>query len=338
MSGSREELKRIVLGKIREDPLAADLRWSLFVAALQSYRCDSVLRPFPPRFHSENEEKDTDRLKEAAADIPGVLQLSLKVSTVSDEALELLAWVLDDPSFRLITKNKTEYTAIKKLTGHMTSVPDPSYIFEVQYGETGEKKFQALREGRKLMYAYHGSRIENFHSILHNGLAGHMNKMSLFGKGTYLSSELAVSMLYSPGGQGWKKSQLGSNLGCVAVCQMVDDPSVKCTVKEGGSISTEGEENRGRARAAESLAGDVPERYYVVENNDMVRVKYLLLYSQPTTASTQRSAHAMPWYRKNKFAVMMAIYMLLLLCIGLFSSKSFQFYIRRWLKSYGFTK
>ena len=57
--------------------------------------------------------------------------------------------------------------------------------------------------------------------------------MSLFGKGTYLSSELAVSMLYSPGGQGWTKSQLGSNLGCVAVCQMIDDASVKCTVREG---------------------------------------------------------------------------------------------------------
>lgn len=277
-------------------------------------------------------------MKEAVAEIPGVLQLSMKVSGVSDVALELLAWVLDDPSFKLCTKNKSEYNIIKKLTGHMTSVPDPSYIFEMQYGDTGEKKFQTLQDGRPLMYAYHGSRVENFHSILHNGLAGHMNKMSLFGKGTYLSSELAVSMLYSPGGQGWKKSQLGGNLGCVAVCQMIDDTSVKCTVKEGGRTSTEGEDSRNRARATESLAGDVPERYYVVENNDMVRVKYLLIYSQPSTARTQSSALAVPWYRKNKFAVMMAIYMLLLLCVGLFSSKSFQLYIRRGLKSYGFGK
>jgi len=62
MSGSREELKRIVLGKIRADPLAADLRFSLFIAALHSYRCDSVLRPFPPRFLTEDEEKDIDAL------------------------------------------------------------------------------------------------------------------------------------------------------------------------------------------------------------------------------------------------------------------------------------
>lgn len=34
-----------------------------------------------------------------------------------------------------------------------------------------------------------------------------------------------------------------------------------------------------RARIAGSEGGDVPEKYYVVQNNDMVRVKYLLVYT-----------------------------------------------------------
>ena len=46
--------------------------------------------------------------KDAAAEVPGVLQLSLKLTSMSDEALELLAWVLDDPTFKLCTKNKSE--------------------------------------------------------------------------------------------------------------------------------------------------------------------------------------------------------------------------------------
>ena len=50
-----------------------------------------------------------------------------------------------------------------------------------------------------------------------------------------------------------------------------------------GNTSTDADESRTRARAAESQAGDVPERYYVVENNEMVRVKYLLVYSQTNT-------------------------------------------------------
>ena len=70
-----------------------------------------------------------------------------------------------------------QYSNIKKQTRHMTAVPDPSYIFEVVYGDMSEQRFQTLRSGRRLMLAYHGSRVENFHSILHNGLASHMNKV-----------------------------------------------------------------------------------------------------------------------------------------------------------------
>lgn len=35
---------------VRRDPLGAELRCSLFAAALQSYRRDSALRPFPSRY------------------------------------------------------------------------------------------------------------------------------------------------------------------------------------------------------------------------------------------------------------------------------------------------
>lgn len=41
--------------------LATDLRWSLFVAALYSYRFDTVLKPFPPQY-IKNGEKDMKNL------------------------------------------------------------------------------------------------------------------------------------------------------------------------------------------------------------------------------------------------------------------------------------
>lgn len=41
--------------------LATDLRWSLFVAALYSYRFDTVLKPFPPEY-IKNGEKDMKNL------------------------------------------------------------------------------------------------------------------------------------------------------------------------------------------------------------------------------------------------------------------------------------
>ena len=60
------------------------------------------------------------------------------------------------------------------------SAVKPNYVFEVNYSEAANTKFQDVRKGRELLYAYHGSRLENFHSILHHGLASHMNKVRTF--------------------------------------------------------------------------------------------------------------------------------------------------------------
>lgn len=46
---------------LEKDLVAADLKWSLFVAASHSYRHDSCLRPFPPMY-IKNECKDIEAL------------------------------------------------------------------------------------------------------------------------------------------------------------------------------------------------------------------------------------------------------------------------------------
>lgn len=51
-----------LINYISEYPREADLKWSLFCAACNSYRFDSVLKPFPPFFLSDSENKDIDRL------------------------------------------------------------------------------------------------------------------------------------------------------------------------------------------------------------------------------------------------------------------------------------
>ena len=38
--------------------------------------------------------------------------------------------------------------------------------------------------------------------------------------------------------------------------------------------------DRQRARAKNSEGGEVPEKYFIVTNNQLLRVKYLLVYSQ----------------------------------------------------------
>ena len=95
---------------------------------------------------------------------------------------------------------------------------------------------------------------------------------ALFGEGTYLSSELTISLMYSPHGRGWSNSSIGTSLSCVAVAEMIDLPSVKCQTKNLKRTDS-------RSKISGSEGGEIPETYYVVRNNDVIRVKYLLLYS-----------------------------------------------------------
>lgn len=126
---------------------------------------------------------------------------------------------------------------------------------------------------------------------------------SVFGEGTYLTSDLSMAVLYSPHSSGWKESLLGPLLSCVALCEVIDHPDVKCQVKKKGLLPHGSEKttmitfkaelyklfctisdseivDRQRSRAKNSEGGDVPQKYFVVTNNQLLRVKYLLVYSQ----------------------------------------------------------
>lgn len=59
---------------------------------------------------------------------------------------------------------------------------------------------------------------------------------SLFGEGTYLTSDLSMAFIYSPHGNGWCDSVLGPVLSCIALCEIIDHPDVKCQVKKKGNV------------------------------------------------------------------------------------------------------
>ncbi|KAL5004979.1 hypothetical protein ScPMuIL_018435 [Solemya velum] len=322
-----EEKSTKFISRLTEDILAADLKWSLFVAALQSYRFDSVLRPYPAPFLKENGEKDIKSLERLADKLPGIQKVADSLDSLSSDLIGLLDWVLESKAFKLRTSQISEFERIKIKTGQTDSVPTPNFIFELQPSPEAESKFEQIRNGRQTMYAYHGSRVENFHSIIHNGLASHMNKTSVYGEGTYLSAELSVSLHYSPTGLGWEHSTLGHKLSCVTVCEMIDDPAVKCQVK-----GTDSKLSKSRAKAANAEGGEVPEKYYVVQNNDMLRVKYILVYAEKKKSARHKSLGQPSWFQQHKFLVMMTVYVFLLLLIGLCNSKSFQFRLKKFFK------
>ncbi|CDQ97573.1 unnamed protein product, partial [Oncorhynchus mykiss] len=272
-----DAVRELVCSCLHRDPVAADLRCSLFVAAAQNYKRDSVLRPYPPRYIRDRDTKEFDELLSDVSSLPGVRELVRLRPGEADHHLALTHWVLSSKSFAVKTLQKDEYAKLCNLTeSEGISTPVPDFLFELEYCDQMNAKFEKTRAGRDLFYAFHGSRLENFHSIIHNGLHCHLNKTSLFGEGTYLTSDLSMAVLYSPHGNGWRDSLLGPLLSCVAVCEVIDHPDVKCQVKRKDSETID----RQRSRARNSEGGEVPQKYFVVTNNQLLRVKYLLVYSQ----------------------------------------------------------
>ncbi|XP_014671256.1 PREDICTED: mono [ADP-ribose] polymerase PARP16-like [Priapulus caudatus] len=328
---SSETSKERVLATLRNDMLSADLTWSLFVAALGNYRHDTVLRPSPPHF-TENGEKDFKKIKNVVHAIPSLSQVILDGYEISEDAWYLLDWVLnsDRKPFQLtavpaeLVKNEVEQ--YQKLTNHSEPTKSPDYIFQVGCSDTVNGKFETkLSEcSGKRLYGYHGSRLENWHSILHSGLSSVMNKTSLFGEGTYLSNELTLSMHYSPHGTGWKHSQLGRKLSCIAMCEIIDHPAIKCSIQ--------GDSNKQRGLAHNSEGGTVPERYFVVSNNELLRIKSLLVYVD-STPQQSLLAQRPSWLKENSFILTMLAYALCLVAIGLANSKPFKRFLRNLMKS-----
>lgn len=91
-----------------------------------------------------------------------------------------------------------KFEKIQQLTGApRTPVPTPDFLFEIEYFDPANARFYETKGERDLIYAFHGSRLENFHSIIHNGLHCHLNKV---GPGTRCRGAWCVCVCWIPVG------------------------------------------------------------------------------------------------------------------------------------------
>ena len=77
-----------------------------------------------------------------------------------------------------------QFKEIERRTGEASYQSiQPDFVFEVIYNKSNtlSARFDELSQMYTTLYAYHGSALDNFHSILHNGLHAHLNKVSCLG-------------------------------------------------------------------------------------------------------------------------------------------------------------
>lgn len=89
---------------LEKDIAACDIKWSLFVAAAQSYRYHSRLNPYPPKYATkEKSEYDIDRIRLTISNVPTLHQLLRQIQNdelrLNEDVVDLVHWVVCSKSF-----------------------------------------------------------------------------------------------------------------------------------------------------------------------------------------------------------------------------------------------
>eukprot|EP01087_Luapelamoeba_hula_P022335 TRINITY_DN7973_c0_g1_i1.p1 TRINITY_DN7973_c0_g1~~TRINITY_DN7973_c0_g1_i1.p1 ORF type:complete len:784 (+),score=143.95 TRINITY_DN7973_c0_g1_i1:56-2407(+) len=244
---------------IMNNPDIVDLYISMAVASGTSARKNDIFNPFPPMFESSGTK-----------DFTGVVSVLMKIPSVDDmrkhctserqlvrflnshdstgSVYELLTWLLSINRAALLKMPPTLHIEQMK-TKHqymMTAGTDPDKA----------AKFKAWRKEYGSYFAFHGSSIENWHSILRVGLLNLsgtklMTTGQAYGPGVYLAPDSGTSMGYARTGAAWSKSKFGdSSLVCLAIAEVVKHPEAPHTANP----------------------------YYVVRNADYVATRFFLFY------------------------------------------------------------
>jgi len=132
-----------------------------------------------------------------------------------------------------------------------------------------EARFLVLKKKYGSFLAFHGSPMENWHSILRNGLRNMSNTKNMLhgaahGAGIYLAPNAGTSQGYMRSGTGWSKSQFGSSLSCLAMCEVINHPDV--------------------------YGRDHNQWCYVAKEDDYVMTRFFFIYSSTGAFPTQVNA------------------------------------------------
>uniref|UniRef100_A0A3B4H326 Poly [ADP-ribose] polymerase n=1 Tax=Pundamilia nyererei TaxID=303518 RepID=A0A3B4H326_9CICH len=247
MSGATEE---VATGAEVIDLLVAMCR-----AALQSSRKSLIFEPYPSIVNPHNpktlafspKSRSYDRLQKALDNVLLVRRMAQgpyseikkQLDKIDPLAHPLLQWIL--------ASNRSHIVKLP-LSRQLTFMHTPHQFLLISSPPCKEAHFQTAKKLYGSTFAFHGSHIENWHSILRNGLVNaSYTKLQLhgaaYGKGIYLSPISSISFGYSGKNSRWgkvstkflpEKNSLGegrflqsTNLNCVALCEVITSKNLQ---------------------------------------------------------------------------------------------------------------
>ncbi|XP_011204890.2 protein mono-ADP-ribosyltransferase Parp16 [Bactrocera dorsalis] len=302
---------------LETDLIACDAKWTLFVAAALSYRYDTQLKPFPPRFVSTDAGLDIDALISVINDTPKlrvVLQniVEENYDEIDADVLDLLHHVLvvqREPMLHLVEDN--DFDVILSNMEQSEQIPRPTHVFRVcnvpVIHEAIQEQPTYNEDEHPPKLAFHGNRLDCFFAMLTQvGVCKQQppnteNAGDEIDAPLKLTTDLQVALQHSPNGAGWGASSCGSMISCVAICEFENHP--------------------------EYVFGDTASSIIEVRKPDLVRIRYLLFYgSRFPDEDEPEEKRPSSWLGRNKYSLSLACYMLLLASIGVANSGSGQYW------------
>ncbi|GIM16796.1 hypothetical protein Vretimale_19388, partial [Volvox reticuliferus] len=261
-----------LLAEMMAYPDGTDLLITAFYTAVDHFRRGSICTPFPSEVFppvTNTGNKDFPAVKRALDALPPVhvLLSDEALARLPSPALGLLQWLLLNPTRQrrfarmsledLIRQLRERGGDLAWLQQALAGQKAPSYILQVQ-NTSAQAPFTSSA------IAYHGTRMENLHSIIHTGLRS-MSGTRLqrnganFGPGIYLSTRYDTALSFCEPYATWHRSRFGTKQRALLVCEVDME---KCKhVEEAGSGDAQ-----------------IPETYLLVSSSEGVRLLYVLLY------------------------------------------------------------
>jgi len=298
---------------IEKEPMPADMLMTLFISAVQNYRKTSICEPFPEDFVSENgHDRNYEDVELYCNALPSLANLKKQnsLANLPIKALRLLSFIIDTEYYEEIILTQISLEQYAKETSGIDSKQsnssNPNYIIKIEYGDQHHtnKTFHKLKNQYGSIMGFHGSPLENFHSILRNGLDHTYGKeTSLFGDGIYLSQDRDVAFSFlKPGPNCYSHSLYGARIGCIVCAEVACKPKAVRKSKESSSLN-----------GITILESDdsLPKGYIFSEENECVQAKYILIYNN----------FLAPTKSKNKICILIALlYVFFLIALWLMKS------------------
>ncbi|XP_034477873.1 protein mono-ADP-ribosyltransferase Parp16 [Drosophila innubila] len=283
---------------LQTDLLACDARLSLFVAAANSYRYESLLRPFPEEFLDSCRRPNINAIFDVIADFDRleiILNQILKgnYSSSHKNVLKLLYAVLvkHGQYVALSTLQPCEFDDLYAHLKITAPTSPPTQIFEVTPSLkcAHTKAYTTLREQYPVKMGFYGGHLEELYAMLTVGCLP-MNEP------IKLTCNVDDALTQSRYGNSWGASRCGAILNCVAVVEYLEVPS--------------------------QVTSEDDNLHVIVRDANCIQISYLLFfgksYMQHESALMLQPkvsidwSETVKWLQTRKYAISLGVYLMIL--------------------------